>query len=173
MLLRARGQDLLNIFGTGELDEIWVFHPDPCDRDVELKNRLINETFLINAHAALKPADSVLAIKTDHPGYYQWLLSLVGLPEPIWFKEPSDAISHPKLRREDLMRQEDLPKLSQAASERFTIAMNAPDFWNDTAAQSHTAGRLFAGEQTLFESRFVRKRQPIHYLELRKRGSIQ
>src|SRR5689334_20200349 len=28
-LLRGRAQDLLKIFAPGEVDEIWVFHPEP------------------------------------------------------------------------------------------------------------------------------------------------
>lgn len=171
ILLRAPGQDIGKIFSDAEVDEVWIFHPDPCDRDVELKNRLINEAFLIDTHATLKQRESVLAIKTDHPGYYQWMLSLLGLPEPEWFDETPANVMHPKLRRQDLMRREDLPKLSHAALARFDVAMNAPDFWNDPAAQSHTSARLFADEQTLFESRFTLKRQPIHYVELRKRDT--
>ena len=38
-LLRGRAQDATKIFGRHELDEVWVFHPDPCDRDVELRPR--------------------------------------------------------------------------------------------------------------------------------------
>src|SRR5436305_515923 len=52
-LLRARAQDILKISAANEVDEIWVFHPDPCDREAELKNRLIGEGFLRDAHAVL------------------------------------------------------------------------------------------------------------------------
>jgi hypothetical protein len=52
---------------------------------------------------------------------------------------------------------------------RFEVAMNSADFWNDSAALADTAGRLFSQRATLFESRFVKKRFPIYYFELRKR----
>jgi tRNA G46 methylase TrmB len=90
-LLRGRGQDVAKFFGDNELDEVWVFHPDPCDRDVELKNRLIAEPFLTDVHRVLRDEDSVVALKTDHPGYYQWVLGLFGLPEPEWFRAARDS----------------------------------------------------------------------------------
>jgi hypothetical protein len=64
----------------------------------------------------------------------------------------------------------DLPSRSEAAIERFAISTHSADFWNDDAARSTSAARCFAGEVTPFEARFVRKRQPIHYVELTKRS---
>ena len=78
-LLHGRGQDIRRYFGDGELDEAWVFHPEPCDKPRELPNRLVAEPFLIDVHAALRPtAESVLAVKTDHRAYYESLLALAG-----------------------------------------------------------------------------------------------
>lgn len=180
-LLRARGQDVAKLFADGELDEIWVFHPDPCDRDVELKNRLIAEPFLMDVHRVLRDSTSVLALKTDHPGYYQWVLGLFGMPEPqaflgardegtnrIMFQGASRA-GTPRVRARDLMRGQDLPKPSEAIRRRFEVAMNSANYWADSTALAHTATRCFSGEVTLFESRFVRKRMPIYYFELRKK----
>ncbi len=66
-LLRGRGQDVRRMFADAEVDEIWVFHPDPCDRDVELKNRLIAEPFLVGAPAGLRDG-ATLAVKTANSG---------------------------------------------------------------------------------------------------------
>src|SRR3954447_17552568 len=87
-LLGGRAQELTRLFADVELDEIWVFHPDPCDRPVELKNRLMSEPFLVNAHRVLRTTGpgARLCLKTDHPGYYQWTLALLGLQEPEWFQ---------------------------------------------------------------------------------------
>jgi tRNA G46 methylase TrmB len=171
-LLRGRGQDIGRILAEGEVDEIWVFHPDPCDRDVELKNRLISESFLKNAHEVLRDENSVLALKTDHPGYYQWVLALFGLPEPAWFKAAREGRGDrggPRVRAKDLVGAEGLPAASDAIRRGFDVAMNSADFWNDTAALTHTNKRCFAGEATQFEKRFIEKRLPIYYFEMRKR----
>lgn len=138
-LVRGRGQDLLRIFGNGELDEVWVFHPDPFAGPGELKNRLIAEPFLLDVHAVLRNQASTLSLKTDHPGYFQWALGLFGSPSG------------------DALRQ------------RFKVVANSADFWNDPAALAHASGRCFSKEATLFESRFLKRRLPIHYFEIAKR----
>ena len=74
-LLHGRGQDVGRIFADEEVDEIWIFHPDPCDKPRELKNRLVAEPFLIDAHRVLRDQGS-LVLKTDHPEYYQWAVSV-------------------------------------------------------------------------------------------------
>ncbi|MDQ3439848.1 MAG: hypothetical protein M3478_05805 [Planctomycetota bacterium] len=73
-LLHGRGQDVARIFADGEVDEVWVFHPDPCDKPRELKNRLIAEPFLLDVHRVLRERGA-LVLKTDHPEYYQWVAS--------------------------------------------------------------------------------------------------
>lgn len=175
-LLRARGQDVLKVFSPLEVDEVWVFHPDPCAREVELKNRLIGERFLMDVHQVLRADTSTLSLKTDHPGYYQWVLGLLGLPEPEWFRVACDpATSHQstppvqRVRTRDLMPREKLPNANEAIRACFDVTMNSADYWHDSAALAHSVDRCFAGEVTLFESRFVKKRLPIYYLEMRKK----
>ncbi|HTL27630.1 MAG TPA: hypothetical protein VL282_00350 [Tepidisphaeraceae bacterium] len=136
-LLRARAQDIANIFGTNELDEIWIFHPDPCDRDVELKNRLISESFLLDAHRVLRDENSRMCLKTDHEAYYEWTLKV---------------IENPAIRR------------------AFELIVSTPDFWRDESALEKTSQRIFAGATTTFEERFLSKKKPIYYIELRNRG---
>ena len=74
-LLHGRGQDVGRMFAEGEVDEIWVFHPDPCDKPQELRNRLVADLFLIDVHRVLRDQGS-LVLKTDHPDYYQWTVSI-------------------------------------------------------------------------------------------------
>ena len=68
------------------------------------------------------------------------------------------------------MRPADLPGRSDAVGRLFEVTLTTADYWNDPAALSHTAGRAYAGETTAFENRFLRKRQPIHLVELRRIG---
>jgi len=176
VLLHGRGQEIAQIFGEREVDEVWLFHPDPCDRPQELKNRLIGEPFLSDAHSVLREAGSSLVIKTDHAGYYQSVLGVFGLPEPAAFelarqsKTAGRSTTAPGVRPRDLMRPEDVPAPSQLARRLFDVSVNSADYWGDPATQSKTAGRCFAGKITLFESRFVKKRLPIYYVEFRKRN---
>jgi tRNA (guanine-N7-)-methyltransferase len=156
MLLRGRAQDVTKIFAPGELDEIWVFHPEPCDKPKELQNRLIAEPFLSDVHGALRDTDSRLCLKTDHAGYYQWTLALLGLPEPAW---------GPRVKPRDLMGEEDLPKPSDVLKATFDVPITSADFWNDPAALAHTSTRAFAGVVTPFEGKFKAKRLPIYYVE--------
>ena len=132
-LLHGRAQDVHRFFADGELDEIWIFHPEPLDTPRELKNRLLGEPFLIDAHHALRGGGSLI-LKTDHRGYFDAVIGLLG-----------------------------------RMTDRFAIGTMSLEFWNDPTAQSAVAGRAFAGELTAFESRFVRKRKPIHFLEIRRR----
>ena len=78
-LIRGRAQSLRTIFADGELDAIWVFHPDPCDRDVERPNRLWSDAFLLDAYAVLKPGGR-LVLKTDHAEYFCSALEILAGP---------------------------------------------------------------------------------------------
>jgi tRNA G46 methylase TrmB len=69
-LLHGRAQDVQRIFAEREIDEVWIFHPEPCDKPRELANRLISEPFLSGVHGVLRDGGS-LVLKTDHLAYYQ------------------------------------------------------------------------------------------------------
>jgi tRNA G46 methylase TrmB len=133
-LLHGRAQDLGRFFADGELGEVWLFHPDPCDKPRELANRLFSEPFLADAHQVLAPGGS-LALKTDHADYFQAAT-----------------------------------EVAARVADKFDIAASSPDYWNDPAVMSMTSGRAFAGESTIYEACFRRKRLAIAYLELVKRA---
>jgi tRNA G46 methylase TrmB len=140
-LLRGRAQDVACIFSDNEVDEIWVFHPDPCDRPVELKNRLLSDSFLLDAHRVLRDQAARLCLKTDHAEYYQSVQQLF------------DPASAP----------------GRALRQRFDVTADSANYWQDPPALAATADRCFAGEMTPFERRFLKRRQPIFYFEIQRR----
>lgn len=164
-LIRGRAQHISRIFAGGEVNEIWLFHPDPCDTEVELNNRLVQEPFLLDAHRVLHDAGSTFCLKTDHAGYYRWVLALFGLSQPEGLPEP---LRSPRKRREPLVPAHTLPPASAAIQERCAVAFQSADYWNDPAALAHTAGRAFSGETSLFERRFIRRKGAIYYFEFTK-----
>lgn len=169
-LLRGRAQDLTRLFADGELDQIWLFHPDPCDKPKERPNRLFNEPFLLDARGTLAPGGT-LALKTDHPGYHQHALVLLGLPQPPWF-EPARAAGRvpagaPKTRVADLVSPDELPRPSARVVAAFDVTLDTTDFWHDPAARSVAAARIWGNETSLFERRYLRRKLPIYAIELR------
>ena len=149
-----------------------ILRQSVADSLSQQRNRLVAEPFLVAAHRALRRERSLLSIKTDHPGYYQWMLGLFGMPTSDWLKPtPALAKSPARVRLRDLLKASDLPSASRATIDRFELAANSTDYWNDPSARAYTAQRQFAGETTPYEARFRRKRFPIYYIELRPRDA--
>lgn len=167
-LLRAKAQELSRMFGEAELDEIWIFFPDPWAKKSQLKNRLVRESFLKDAHRALKPGGAIY-FKTDHPGYFQWILSLFGVQQPELLSYDDEAPTAPsrrarqiKVRR--LEDSDDLPPTSEVVRGLFRLENMTTDYWGAFARPP----RLFSSSVTLFEKLFVKEQLPIYYLELAK-----
>jgi tRNA (guanine-N(7)-)-methyltransferase len=77
-LIRGRGQDLCRQFADGEVAQVWLFHPEPCDRPKEQSNRLMSPAFLADVHRVLRGGDSSrFILKTDHAEYYLHTLALL------------------------------------------------------------------------------------------------
>lgn len=72
--LRARGERVGFIFGENEVQNIFYFFPDPWPKKRHNKNRLFQQPFLDDAFKILSPGGT-LWIKTDHDGYYEWMLN--------------------------------------------------------------------------------------------------
>lgn len=174
-LIRGRASDLHLMFTERELDVIWVFQPEPCAEPAQLKNRLIAEPFLLQAALLLRDDSARLSIKTDHPGYFQWILGLFGHPEPQAFRAIREGSPErgalTRVRARDLMHPRDIPLLSATLRDRLHIIDCTMDFWNDPGVSERTSARYFAGETTAYESRFLRKRQPIYFLDVARTGS--
>lgn len=71
--LRAMGERLEFIFGENELTKIFYFFPDPWPKKRHFKKRLFQEPFLNAAYKTLKPQGEII-IKTDHDGYFDWMV---------------------------------------------------------------------------------------------------
>lgn len=71
--LRARGERLEFMFGESEIQSLFYFFPDPWPKKRHNKKRLFQKNFLDACHKVLKPGGT-LFVKTDHDGYYDWML---------------------------------------------------------------------------------------------------
>lgn len=72
--LRGRGERLEFIFGEQEVSNIFYFFPDPWPKTRHFKKRLFQKPFLDAAYKVLKPKGT-LWVKTDHDGYFDWMLN--------------------------------------------------------------------------------------------------
>ncbi len=101
-LLRTRAQDVASLFAPGEVDEAWVFHPEPCDEEPQRPNRLLAVPFLRDVRAMLREGGR-LTLKTDHRDYYEWSLTTIGsqfdvsLASAHFWTDPA-ALAHAKDR---------------------------------------------------------------------------
>ncbi len=71
--VRYHASLIKDLFSVGELNNVFIYFPDPWPKKRHFKNRLINLEFLTALHTLQKPG-SFLEIKTDHPGYYDWIV---------------------------------------------------------------------------------------------------
>jgi tRNA (guanine-N7-)-methyltransferase len=71
--LRARGERLKFLFAPDEVSKIFYFFPDPWPKNRHHKKRLFQKPFLDAAHTVLHPGGK-LFVKTDHDGYFEWML---------------------------------------------------------------------------------------------------
>jgi len=159
-LIHGRAQEVDEIFGPMELSEVWMLHPDPCDGENELKNRLFSGDFLIRLAKTMSKQGRML-LKTDHPGYFQWAISSIGAACP-------DLRDGRRVKKSELMQDSDLPGRSDRAMEYWNLRMMTANWWEDEDVINWMKGRLFEGRTTLFERRFVNKRWPIYGMELER-----
>lgn len=59
------------VFANGEINNVYIHHPDPWPKKRDWKKRLIQEDFLINLETLQRP-DSFVEFKTDDQGYFDW-----------------------------------------------------------------------------------------------------
>lgn len=71
--LRARADQLVEIFQPNSLKEIWLTFSDPFPRDRSAGRRLTHPTFLAQYRQLLAPNGSLL-IKHDNPEFFDWTL---------------------------------------------------------------------------------------------------
>lgn len=75
--LRTSIQYLDEFFLPGEVDEIWLVHPDPQPRDKDEKKRLTNGSFL-DSYARYTREGGLFHLKTDNPFLYEYSLETIG-----------------------------------------------------------------------------------------------
>jgi tRNA (guanine-N7-)-methyltransferase len=75
--LRTAIQYLDEFFEPGEVDEIWLVHPDPQPRDKDEKKRLSNPFFLAQYAKYIQPG-GIFHLKTDNPFLYEYSLESIG-----------------------------------------------------------------------------------------------
>lgn len=61
------------LFGPEELNDVFIFFPDPWERNRQHKHRVIQDEFLQRLHALQRPA-ARLYFKTDSRDYFEWAL---------------------------------------------------------------------------------------------------
>lgn len=74
--LRSSIQYLDEFFGEGDVEEIWLIHPDPQLRDRDEKKRLTNSFFLDKYAGYLKPG-GLFHLKTDSFPLYEYSLEVL------------------------------------------------------------------------------------------------
>ena len=65
-----------DIFAVGEIDNVFIHHPDPWPRKRDWKHRLIQDDFLKTLHGLMRPG-SFVNFKTDSEDYFDWALPIV------------------------------------------------------------------------------------------------
>lgn len=65
---------LSELFVPGELDDVFIFFPDPWEKHRQHKHRLIQDEFLVNLHNMQRPGGR-LFFKTDSRDYFEWSLT--------------------------------------------------------------------------------------------------
>jgi tRNA (guanine-N7-)-methyltransferase len=75
-VLRYQADHLEDIFAPGELNNIFLFFPDPWPKARHHKNRLVNDDFLKSTFM-LQRSGARFEIKTDNDAYFEWILEVV------------------------------------------------------------------------------------------------
>ena len=79
--VRARANQITELFAADSLQQIWLTFPDPFPRKHSSGRRLTNPRFL-QTYAQLLGKDGSLLLKHDNPAFFQW--SLEQLVEHQW-----------------------------------------------------------------------------------------
>lgn len=75
-ILRYHANLLGEVFAEQELNNVFIFFPDPWPKKRHWKNRLIQDDFLELLHRLQRPG-SFVELKTDNPEYFDWILERV------------------------------------------------------------------------------------------------
>jgi tRNA (guanine-N7-)-methyltransferase len=80
---RAHAERIQYMFGPQEVDRLYLFFPDPWPRKSQWKNRFVTAERLQKVAKIMKPT-GIFHIKTDHSGYFEWILKAVAQSSDTW-----------------------------------------------------------------------------------------
>lgn len=83
LFFRAHSERLPFMFGPGEIDRLYLFFPDPWPRKKQWKNRFLTARSLAAIAPAVKQG-GIFEIRTDHPGYFEWMEAAVAESLEHW-----------------------------------------------------------------------------------------
>ncbi len=74
-ILRYDANRLDDLFSQGELNNVYIHHPDPWLKKRQWKHRLIQTEFLVELHRMMRPG-CFIDFKTDSADYFAWSVEL-------------------------------------------------------------------------------------------------
>jgi len=86
MFFRANLERLQYMFAPGEIDFLYLYFPDPWAKKSQLKNRWVTAEHLRQARKLVADG-GVFHIKTDHPGYFDWMCEAIDQVKNCWKAE--------------------------------------------------------------------------------------
>lgn len=75
IMVRFNAYNLEDLFETGELNDVYIHHPDPWPKEKHWKHRLIQPEFMDKLFDMQKPG-SILEFKTDSRDYFLWSVEI-------------------------------------------------------------------------------------------------
>jgi tRNA (guanine-N7-)-methyltransferase len=90
---RAHAERLPFMFGPGEIDHLYLFFPDPWAKLSQQKNRFLTAARLRELAGIVRPGGA-FHIRTDHPGYFEWMEAAVAAIPELWEVEYRTADLH-------------------------------------------------------------------------------
>jgi tRNA (guanine-N7-)-methyltransferase len=93
IFLRAHAERLPFIFSEEEIDALYLYFPDPWPKKSQQKNRFINPRNL-EMLARVVRSGGTFHIKTDHPGYFEWMEQSLAEAAAFWDVEHRSTDLH-------------------------------------------------------------------------------
>jgi tRNA (guanine-N7-)-methyltransferase len=108
--LRAHALRLQYIFGKGEIDRLAIYFPDPWPKKAQWKYRWVTaERLRILADLVKKGGE--IHIKTDHPGYFEWMEEALKNVTDQWQVMERTRNLHEKIGQEAALKL-DIPEVT-------------------------------------------------------------
>ena len=83
VFFRAHAERIPFIFGLGEIDRLNLYFPDPWPKKAQMKNRFLTAERL-RVIAPLMKSGGLFHIKTDHRGYFEWMIQAIQASLDCW-----------------------------------------------------------------------------------------